>query len=185
MDATFRADADWLSTLLETIPDFVVVVDPDGIIRDINRVEAEYRMEEVLGQPIREFLDPRAQNAFDAALRAVFESEEDSAADAVIRTTGQAERWYRSRMFPLRRDGKTVAAMMLASNLEELTAADEELNRIRRLLPVCAWCNRIRSEDGEWESIGTYLQREMETDLSHGLCPACEGRWVEGSDPRG
>jgi hypothetical protein len=73
--------------------------------------------------------------------------------------------------------------MMLASNLEELTAAEQELDRIRRLLPVCAWCNRIRSEVGEWESIGTYLQREMQTDISHGLCPECEGNWEGRSRP--
>jgi len=132
---------------------------------------------------LREFLDPRMQHASDVALQAILEGEDESGEDALIRTTGEAEAWYRSRIFPLRREGKTVAAVMLASNLEELTAAEQELDRIRRLLPVCAWCNRIRSEDGEWESIGTYLQREMETDISHGLCPECEGNWEGRSRP--
>jgi PAS domain S-box-containing protein len=180
MDTSFRRDADWLGTLFEMIPDFVVVVDSGGIIRYINKVEEEYQMDEVIGQPLREFLDPRVQNSFDEALQAVFEREDDSGEDALIRTTGKTEGWYRSRMFPLRRDGKAVAAMMLASNLAELTAAEQELDRIRRLLPVCAWCNRVRGEDGEWESVGAYLQREMEADISHGLCPVCDGKLGEG-----
>jgi PAS domain S-box-containing protein len=182
MDTSFRMDADGLGTLLELVPDFVVVIDAAGIIRYINKVEEEYRMEDVVGQPLREFLDPRVRSAFDTALQAIFEGDDASSEEALLRTTGGTEGWYRSRMLPVRQDEETVAAMMLASNLAELTAAEEELNRIRRLLPVCAWCDRVRGEEGGWEPIGDYLEREMETEISHGLCPTCAG--TLGDDPQ-
>lgn len=46
--------------------------------------------------------------------------------------------------------------------------------------PMCAWCGRIRTEDGDWESVSSYLKRVADTDVSHGLCPSCEREQLEG-----
>lgn len=55
----------------------------------------------------------------------------------------------------------------------ELKRAREEIKTLRGLLPTCAWCRRIRNEEGEWESIEQYLQEHTEVDFSHGMCPDC------------
>ncbi|MBN1759353.1 MAG: response regulator [Chitinispirillaceae bacterium] len=55
----------------------------------------------------------------------------------------------------------------------DLKRAREEIKTLRGLLPTCAWCRRIRNENGEWESIEKYVQEHTEADFSHGMCPDC------------
>ena len=39
------------------------------------------------------------------------------------------------------------------------------------LIPVCAWCKRVRDEHGEWhEATAPVLGAE---NLTHGICPDC------------
>jgi len=43
----------------------------------------------------------------------------------------------------------------------------------RDLLCICAWCNRIRDENGQWiANEGTAAARSY-VDLTHGICPRC------------
>lgn len=49
-----------------------------------------------------------------------------------------------------------------------------ELAELRALLPICTSCKKIRSEDGRWEKVETYIKTHVpEANLSHGLCPDC------------
>ena len=41
------------------------------------------------------------------------------------------------------------------------------------LLPVCAWCKRIRDEHDLWQPLDTYLSERAELSLTHGICPDC------------
>ncbi len=41
------------------------------------------------------------------------------------------------------------------------------------LLPICASCKRIRSDEGYWEQIEAYIRDHSEARFSHGLCPSC------------
>lgn len=42
------------------------------------------------------------------------------------------------------------------------------------LLPVCAWCRRIRDEQNSWQSLDSYLVKRAEIDITHGICPDCQ-----------
>jgi len=55
----------------------------------------------------------------------------------------------------------------------ELKKAREEIKTLRGLLPTCAWCRRVRNENGEWESIEKYVHDHTEAEFSHGMCPDC------------
>jgi GAF domain-containing protein len=44
----------------------------------------------------------------------------------------------------------------------------------RGLIPVCAWCRRIRSGTGSWMDAETYLAQCCDTGLTHGICPDCQ-----------
>jgi hypothetical protein len=52
-------------------------------------------------------------------------------------------------------------------------AVEDETAALRRLLPLCSWCRRIRSDDGKWELIEHYLKKKADTDVTHGVCPEC------------
>jgi hypothetical protein len=55
-----------------------------------------------------------------------------------------------------------------------------ELDLLRGVLPTCAGCKRIRSEEGRWEEIEVYVAKHSAAQFSHGLCPACVDRLYPG-----
>lgn len=38
---------------------------------------------------------------------------------------------------------------------------------------VCAWCKRVRDEQGEWQMLEAYIHDRSEADFTHGMCPDC------------
>jgi K+-sensing histidine kinase KdpD len=55
----------------------------------------------------------------------------------------------------------------------ELQAALAEVKRLSGLLPICAWCKRIRNDEGDWQQIEEYITVHSEADFTHGICPDC------------
>jgi len=50
------------------------------------------------------------------------------------------------------------------------------------LLPVCAWCRRIRDAEDRWHPLERYVEARFEAQVSHGICPECE-RAAAGREP--
>ncbi len=44
------------------------------------------------------------------------------------------------------------------------------------VLPMCAWCRRIREGDGEFVPVEQYLVHHVGVGISHGICPDCAAR---------
>ncbi|MBI4657833.1 MAG: response regulator [Verrucomicrobia bacterium] len=55
----------------------------------------------------------------------------------------------------------------------DMLAAMQKTKTLRGLLPICASCKKIRSEQGEWTSVEAFLTRHLEVTFTHGLCPEC------------
>jgi len=41
------------------------------------------------------------------------------------------------------------------------------------LIPICAWCKKIRNERAGWEDIEVYFTREGLGEFTHSICPVC------------
>ncbi|MBI5739385.1 MAG: GAF domain-containing protein [Nitrospirae bacterium] len=48
-----------------------------------------------------------------------------------------------------------------------------------RLIPICGWCKKIRSNGNYWEQIETYLTNEGFGTFTHGMCPSCADKIFE------
>ena len=57
--------------------------------------------------------------------------------------------------------------------IERLERALGEIKTLRGLIPICAWCKRIRNDRGAWEQLESYLHDHTEATFSHGICPEC------------
>jgi hypothetical protein len=44
------------------------------------------------------------------------------------------------------------------------------------LLPICAWCKRIRDDEGEWHRVEAYVSSRSAATFTHGMCPECYAR---------
>jgi phosphoserine phosphatase RsbU/P len=47
------------------------------------------------------------------------------------------------------------------------------VRRLTGLLPICAYCKRIRSDHDYWEQVESYLTDHTGAQFSHGICPDC------------
>lgn len=59
-----------------------------------------------------------------------------------------------------------------------VTMTIAELQRVRELLSICAWCRKINSGD-QWISLEDFTARNTRLDLSHGICPTCSEREIQ------
>ena len=48
-----------------------------------------------------------------------------------------------------------------------------ELEEIRRIIPICSKCKKIRNDEQYWAELEAYFKEHMDLDFTHGLCPQC------------
>jgi len=179
MNQRLDGDADALARVLAAVPEVVVVVDLEGTILYLNRVEKGYDREQVLGIHASAIMPPESQAIFSAALDSVRRTGTTEEFEVEAVSPSGDRQWFRSRMAPIWNDGAVVAALIIAADISELKVAQAEVKRLRRLLPICSWCDRIHSENGAWISIEAHLERESGTRVSHGLCPDCHQKQLD------
>jgi K+-sensing histidine kinase KdpD len=65
----------------------------------------------------------------------------------------------------------------------ELEAALAQVRTLRGLIPICAWCKKIRNDHGYWEQLELYITKHSDADFTHGMCPDCARKHTEALDP--
>jgi hypothetical protein len=63
------------------------------------------------------------------------------------------------------------------SALRKTTQLANEIKTLTGLMPMCAWCKKIRDDRGYWDQIEAYLETHSGASVSHGICPECEARF--------
>lgn len=66
----------------------------------------------------------------------------------------------------------------ISERTDALQQALASVKTLSSLLPMCAWCRKVRDDQGYWDQVEGYLQRETGTLVSHGICPECEARMM-------
>ncbi len=61
----------------------------------------------------------------------------------------------------------------LSKRIGELEQALAEVKQLKGLLPICAYCKKIRDEGDYWQQVEQYLQSHSEAKMSHAICPDC------------
>jgi uncharacterized membrane protein YciS (DUF1049 family) len=57
--------------------------------------------------------------------------------------------------------------------IAELKNALNEIKELREILPICSFCNKIRNDKGYWEQVDVYIEKYLQADISHSVCPDC------------
>jgi len=61
----------------------------------------------------------------------------------------------------------------LGTRVNELQQALASVRTLSGLLPICAYCKRIRDDQDYWKQIEHYLAEHSNARFSHGICPDC------------
>jgi hypothetical protein len=56
---------------------------------------------------------------------------------------------------------------------EDRDRALRNVRELEGLLPICAWCKKVRDDAGYWQELEAYLGPRTKTSFTHGICPEC------------
>jgi sigma-B regulation protein RsbU (phosphoserine phosphatase) len=73
------------------------------------------------------------------------------------------------------RNGQRVLGLQqsLAARVVELEGALARVRELQGLLPMCAYCKKIRSDQNYWKEVEAYFAEHVGVRFSHGICPHC------------
>lgn len=84
----------------------------------------------------------------------------------------------------------TVIASRIRNDIREqerlntdLQSALDEVRTLRGILPICAWCKKIRDEQGNWHRLESYIKNHSEAEFTHGICPECAEEHLKKQKP--
>lgn len=105
-----------------------------------------------------------------------------------LRTTDEGTRYFEIASSPLRdSEGRIVAGIEAVREItdrkiaeldkerliSELQEALEKISTLKGLLPICAWCKKIRDDSGYWKKVEDYIEEHTDALFTHGICPEC------------
>ena len=61
----------------------------------------------------------------------------------------------------------------LMENIQELQQTLEHVEQLQGIIPICAWCKKIRDDSKYWSSVEEYISKHSEAQFSHSICPDC------------
>jgi phosphoserine phosphatase RsbU/P len=62
---------------------------------------------------------------------------------------------------------------IVADKVLKLRQAMDQISTLQGILPICAFCKKIRNDQGYWDQVEAYIARYTEAEFSHGICPSC------------
>jgi hypothetical protein len=52
-----------------------------------------------------------------------------------------------------------------------------KIKTLTGLIPICAWCKKIRDDRGYWQTVEQYIREHSQADFTHGMCPDCQKKY--------
>lgn len=208
LDITTRKKAEesliLYSEAVEAAADGIQVVDMEGGIIYSNRaVEKIYGFspEELRGRHVNEMnADPRF--AGEVIIPAIKKDGGWTGELLVRRKDGQVFPVWLAASLVMGPNGKPVAMIGVIRDITEKKRAEAEreklitqlqdaldnIKTLKGLLPMCAWCKKIRDDSGYWQQVEFYIQRHSDASFTHGMCPECRKQMekeLEDSEGKG
>jgi len=59
------------------------------------------------------------------------------------------------------------------SLITELQKSLSEIKVLKGLIPICAWCKKVRNDKGYWEKVEKYIEKHSDARFTHGICNEC------------
>lgn len=66
---------------------------------------------------------------------------------------------------------------------QQLSSALAEVETLTGLLPICAWCKKVRDDDGYWKQVDEYFRRRSKIEFTHGMCSDCSEKFEGEESP--
>ena len=67
--------------------------------------------------------------------------------------------------------------------IKELQEAIAKIKTLSGLIPICAWCKKIRDDQGYWQTVEHYVKEHSQAEFTHGMCPDCQKKYFPEIEP--
>jgi phosphoserine phosphatase RsbU/P len=57
---------------------------------------------------------------------------------------------------------------------ERILRYTTEIRQLKDLIPICAYCRKIRNDDNYYQMVETYISEQTGSNFTHGICPTCK-----------
>jgi PAS domain S-box-containing protein len=176
-------------SLFENSLGLICTHDMQGMLLSVNPATARalgYKPSGGQGKNLAEFLAPSVRSHFPQYLRRMRDYGQDSGYMLVVGRNREKHVWlYRNLMVWENGSPPYVVGhatdvteqkkveYRLQATLRSLQKALAEVRTLKGLLSICAWCKRVRTQEGAWTELESYISANSEANFSHGVCPDC------------
>jgi len=187
MSAQDTINIDMLKSVFDALPSLLFVVDDDVRIQEYNAAAAEFlsvKRSAILKRRSGEVLHClHATDVPEGCGRAPF------CENCIIRNSvseafqGTCVVRRRTRLEILQDGDKIeIYALITASPFQYkdtplvlmLIEDLSEIAELRRMIPICSICKRVRDDKESWFRIEAYFKEHWDVDFSHSICPECQ-----------
>ena len=126
---TSRAE---ISSILDTIPYYVLRLRPDLTIQFINRTYPGANIDQVVNTPILNWIQPEHHTNFQAMLTIALETGQSQELETIGTGTGGVPVWYLSRVSALWENENIVGLIMVGQDITERKQAEQELIKAKK-----------------------------------------------------
>jgi phosphoserine phosphatase RsbU/P len=67
---------------------------------------------------------------------------------------------------------------------ERILGFTSQIRQLGELLPMCAYCKKIRDDGAYWKQLESYVQEHTGSHFSHGVCPECFEKEMNALDTK-
>ncbi len=78
---------------------------------------------------------------------------------------------------------RKVAEHERESLIAKLQDALAKVKTLSGLVPICAWCKKIRDNQGFWKQVEVFVQSHSDAVFTHAVCPECMSKITAGAHP--
>ena len=180
--------------IVDTAQEGILFTDASGNARYVNQRMAEmvgWTVEEMRGRPVADFLP--AGCACVGRMISVGRPGGVAAErhDCRFRRKDSSDLWTIVSANTLLDDaGTAIGSLAMVTDISERKRLEGEretligelqdalasVKTLKGLLPICAWCNKVRDESGDWHPMEVYIKIHSDASFSHGICPECRGK---------
>ena len=204
LESEMAASRRLLEITLQSLGEGVIVTNSAGIILRVNRTAEEmtgWRADEIVRRTFAEVFtlsDPDDHLPRTSRLQHAVTTAGISRSDgySVLETHGR-RLIIEETGAPIKDElGRVVGGVLVFREVSERRRLEQEREKLvgdlrlalsqvktlHGLLPVCAWCRKVRDGAGYWQRLEDYIVRHSEASVTHGICPDCATQLVPPTD---
>ncbi|HYA89180.1 MAG TPA: PAS domain S-box protein, partial [Nitrospirota bacterium] len=192
VEEELRQSEERFRRIFEDSPLGMTILAPNGRLVKVNKAYCEmlrYPEEELVGRSIQEITHPDDKEKSAEVTRQAFEGETSLFhLEKRYVKKNQEILWVEVNATTVQdQEGKVLYCLGMIQDISERKVAEQErvqlisqlmdalakIKTLKGLIPICAWCKKIRDDSGYWTRVETYIGQHADVSFTHCICPTC------------